>query len=197
MYTLKKLPFSFYELEPFIDTHTIGLHYYKHQASYLTNLNKILENYNLNYPIEDLYNHIDKIKEEDKNDVIFYLGGVTNHDLYWETINPNNKEKPKGKLLAAINKKYGSIDNFWNEFKNLITNLKGSGYAFLIKDKNNNIDLMTTSNQDSPRLYGFTPLLTLDLWEHAYYLNYENDKSRYFDNFKTIVNFNYANKLFN
>ena len=126
MYTLKKLPFSFYELEPFIDTHTIGLHYYKHQASYLTNLNKILENYNLNYPIEDLYNHIDKIKEEDKNDVIFYLGGVTNHDLYWETINPNNKEKPKGKLLAAINKKYGSIDNFWNEFKNLTTNLKGS-----------------------------------------------------------------------
>ena len=177
MYTLKKLPFSFYELEPFIDTHTIGLHYYKHQASYLTNLNKLLE--------------------EDKNDVIFYLGGVTNHDLYWETINPNNKEKPKGKLLDAISKKYGSMDNFWKEFKNLITNLKGSGYVFLIKDKNNNIDLMTTSNQDSPKLYGFTPLLTLDLWEHAYYLNYENDKLKYFDNFKTIVNFNYANKLFN
>ncbi len=76
---------------------------------------------------------------------MFYLGGVTNHDLYWKTINPNNKEKPKGKLLAAISKKYGSMDNFWNEFKNLITNLKGSRYVFLIKDKNNNIDLMTTS----------------------------------------------------
>ena len=117
MYTLKTLPFSFYELEPFIDTHTIGLHYHKHQSSYLNNLNKILEKYNFNYPIEDLYNHLDKIKEEDKNDVIFYLGGVTNHDLYWETINSNNKEKPKGKLLDAISKKYGSMDNFWNEFK--------------------------------------------------------------------------------
>ena len=95
MYTLKKLPFSFYELEPFIDTYTIGLHYHKHQASYLNNLNKILEKYNFNYPIEDLYNHLDEIKEEDKNDIIFYLGGVTNHDLYWETISPNNKEKPK------------------------------------------------------------------------------------------------------
>ena len=80
MYTLKKLPFSFYELEPFIDTHTIGLHYYKHQASYLTNLNKLLENYNLNYPIEDLYNHLDKIKEEDKNDVNVYIGKETKLD---------------------------------------------------------------------------------------------------------------------
>ena len=197
MYTLKKLPFTFYELEPFIDTYTIGLHYHKHQDYYLKALNKILEKYNFNYQIEDLYNHLDEIKDEDKNDVIFYLGGVINHDLYWETINPNNKEKPKGKLLDDINKKYGSMNNFWNEFKNLTTNLKGSGYVFLIKDKNNNIDLMTTSNQDNPRLYGYTPLLTLDLWEHAYYLNYENDKLKYFDNFKTIVNFNYANKLFN
>lgn len=89
------------------------------------------------------------------------------------------------------------MDNFWNEFKNLITNLKRSSYIFLIKDKDYTIDLMTTSNQDSTKLYGFTPLLTLVLWEHAYYLNYENDKLKYFDNFKTIVNFNYANKLFN
>lgn len=126
MYTLKTLPFSFYELEPFIDTHTIDLHYHKHQAPYLNNLNKILEKYNFNYPIEDLYDHLNEIK-----------------------------------------------------------------------DKDNTIDLMTTSNQDSTKLYGFTPLLTLVLWEHAYYLNYENDKLKYFDNFKTIVNFNYANKLFN
>lgn len=117
MYTLKKLPFSFYELEPFIDTHTIELHYYKHEASYLTNLNKILENYNLNYQIENLYNYLNEIKEEDKNDVIFYLSSVTNHDLYWKTINPNNKEKPKGKLLVVISKKYVSMDNLWNEFK--------------------------------------------------------------------------------
>ncbi len=100
----------------------------------------------MNYQNENLYNHLNEIKEEDKNDVIFYLDGVTNHDLYWETINSNNKQKPKGKLLAAISKKYVSMDNFWNEFKNLITNLKGSEYVFLIKDKNNNIDLMTTSN---------------------------------------------------
>lgn len=99
MYTLKKLPFTFYELEPFIDTHTIGLHYHKHQDYYLKALNKILEEYNFNYQIEDLYNHLDEIKDEDKNDVIFYLGGVINHDLYWKQLIQITKKNQKANYL--------------------------------------------------------------------------------------------------
>lgn len=197
MYTLKPLPFEMFSLEPFIDTHTIGLHHYKHELSYLNNLNKIIAKYNVNYKLEELYKHLDEFKDEDKNDLIFYLGGVINHELYWQSINPNNKENPQGKLLDAINKKYGSLDNFGMEFKNLVTNLKGSGYVFLVKSKNNEIDLISTSNQDSPYLFNLTPLFCIDLWEHAYYINYENDKQRYFENFKTLANFNYANKKFN
>ena len=197
MYTLKSLPFEMFSLEPFIDTHTIGLHHYKHELSYLNNLNKIIAKYNVNYKLEELYKHLDEFKDEDKNDLIFYLGGVINHELYWQSINPNNKENPQNKLLDAINKKYGPIDNFWIEFKNLITDLKGSGYVFLVKNKNDEIDLISTSNQDSPYLFNLTPLFCIDLWEHAYYINYENDKQRYFENFKTLANFNYANKKFN
>lgn len=197
MYNLKSLPFSFSALEPFIDTHTVALHYYKHQASYLNSLNKILEKYKFNYEIEMLYNKLDLIKNEDLNDVIFYLGGVLNHDIYWESINPSDKESPKGMLLDAINEKYGSIDNFFNEFQKLSLNIKGAGYVFLVKTQDKKVDLITTSNQDNPTLFGLTPLLTIDLWEHAYYLNYNNDKQKYFDNYKQIVNFRYANNVFN
>ncbi len=197
MHTLMKLPFSFEDLEPFIDTHTIGLHYLKHQASYLSSLNKILEKYNFDYEIEGLYNHLDMIDNEDINDVIFYLGGVVNHNIYWESINPYNKELPQGKLLEKINLKYKDMDNFWEEIKKLVSNLKGSGYVFLVKTKDGEVDLITTSNQDNPLLYGLIPLFTIDLWEHAYYINYENDKLKYLENFKTIANFKYANNIFN
>ncbi len=197
MYSLDKLTFEFSSLEPFIDTHTMALHYLKHQATYLNNLNKLIKNYNFKYSLEDLYNHLDEIKEEDINDCLFNLGGVINHNLYWKSINPKDKEIPKGKLLEAINKKYLSMDNFWEKFKALILSLKGSGYVFLIKTRDLDIDLIITCNQDSPYLYGYTPLLAFDLWEHAYYINYENDKLRYFENFKTIVNFRYANNIFN
>ena len=197
MHTLMKLTFSFEDLEPFIDTHTIGLHYLKHQASYLSSLNKIFEKYNFDYEIEGLYNHLDMIDNEDINDVIFYLGGVVNHNIYWESINPYNKELPQGKLLEKINLKYKDMDNFWEKIKKLVSNLKGSGYVFLVKTKDGEVDLITTSNQDNPLLYGLIPLFTIDLWEHAYYINYENDKLKYLESFKTIANFKYANNIFN
>ena len=172
MYTLKPLPFEMFSLEPFIDTHTIGLHHYRHELSYLNNLNKILAKYNLNnkYRIDE---------------------------LYWQSINPHNKENPKGKLLDAIKEKFGSFDNMWNEFKNLVTDLKGSGYIFLAQNKDNQLELISTSNQDSPYLFNLFPLFCIDFWEHAYYINYENDKLNYFENFKILANFNYANKNFN
>ena len=100
-------------------------------------------------------------------------------------------------MLDTIKEKFGSFDNMWEEVKTLVTTLKGSGYVFLVKNQNNVIDLISTSNQDSPCLFNLTPLFCIDLWEHAYYINYENDKLKYFENFKILANFNYANKNFN
>ena len=195
MYKLKELPFSYQDLEPFIDTHTIGLHYHKHEQNYLNNLNKLLikNNFSFNYPIEDLYKHLDDFKN-DENDLLFNLGGVLNHDLYWQTINPNKKEEPNNILLTLINSKFTSLDNFKQTFIDYALNLKGSGYIFLILN-NNELELMTTLNQDSPLKYSFIPLLCIDMWEHAYYLNYQNNKQEYLNNFWQIINFKYSNDI--
>lgn len=114
MYTLKPLPFFYQDLEPYIDIHTIGLHHNKHEQNYLNQLNKILEknNFSFSYPIEGLYKNLDSFHETDKNDILFHLGGVVNHELYWQSINPKDKEKPLNELLQAIINKYGSFDNF-------------------------------------------------------------------------------------
>lgn len=196
MYTLKPLPFLYQDLEPYIDTHTIGLHHNKHEQNYLNQLNKILEknNFSFSYPIEGIYKNLDRFNETDKNDILFNLGGVVNHELYWQSINPKDKEKPLDELLQAIINKYGSFDKFRETFIKLALSIKGSGYTFLVKNTNNQIDIINTSNQDNPYLYGYIPLFNVDMWEHAYYLNYKNNKQEYLENFFEIANFNYANK---
>ena len=193
MYNLPKLPFQYQDLEPYLNTQTIALHYHKHQKNYLNNLNNILikNNFNFNYPMEELYNHLNDFKTN-QNDILFNLGGIINHNIYWQTINPNNKEKPNTILTNLINKKYQTLENFQKKLIEYALNLKGSGYIFLIYD-NQNIDLMTTKNQDSPLKYGYTPLLCIDMWEHAYYLNYQNNKQEYLNNFLEIINYKYAN----
>lgn len=195
MYELNPLPFLYQDLEPFIDTHTMGLHYNKHQKNYLNKLNDLLKknNFDFSYPIEEIYNHLNIFKKEDINDILFNLGGVVNHNLYWQSINPQNKEKLNGLLLEKINNKYGSFDKFKEKFIELALSLKGAGYTFLVKKKDNTIDIINTSNQDSPYLYGYIPLFNVDMWEHAYYLNYKNNKREYLDNLFDIANFNYAN----
>ena len=181
MYNLEPLPFLYQDLEPYIDTHTIGVHYHKHHQNYLNKLNTILKNnnFNFNYPIEDIYNHLNKFTPKDQNDIIFNLGGVVNHNLYWKSINPNNKENPTGNLLTEINNRFGNFENFKKEFINKALALKGSGYTFLIVKPDKTIDIMNTTNQDSPLLFGYTPLFVVDMWEHAYYLNYKNNKQEY------------------
>lgn len=198
MYKLESLPFKYQDLEPYIDTHTMGLHHNKHQRTYLKNLNNLLKknNYNFNYPIEDLNLHLNEISEEDRNDALFNWGGVINHNLYWQSINPKDREVPIGNLLDKIIQKYANLNNFKETFMNTALKLKGSGYTFLVK-KNNEIDIINTTNQDSPLLLGYIPLFNVDMWEHAYYLNYKNNKKDYLDNFFEISNFYYANKIMN
>ena len=196
MYKLENISFSYQELEPYIDTHTLGLHYKKHQKGYLDKLNELLiaNNFNFDIPIEKVYRIIDTL--DNKNDILFFLGGVINHNIYWESINPHQKEAPNSELLLAINNRFGNMENFWEEARKLCLNIKGSGYIYLVIDKFKRLDLWLLSNQDSPYIYEATPLFCIDLWEHAYYLNYENDKMKYFDTMKIIANFKYANKIY-
>ena len=197
MYQLAMLPYAFQDLEPFIDTHTMGLHYHKHEMAYLNNLNNLLRKYNYNYRynLSDLVYHINEFNNEDIANILFNLGGVLNHELYWKSMN-NNSNLPKGKLKNKIDSQYGDFNNFWNEFKRMALSLKGSGYTFLVLRKDGNLEILNFHNQDIPLLYGYVPLFNIDLWEHAYYLNYENDRSKYIDNFREIGDFTNASFLY-
>ena len=199
MYELPTLPYLYQDLEPFIDTHTMGLHHDKHQRNYLKQLNELLKknNYNYQYNMNELVYHIDEFPLEDRGNILFNLGGVLNHNLYWKSMSPYNRQKPLGKLKESIDKKYGSYEKFWDTLKQKALILKGSGYVFLVIKDYGELDIINMPNQDTPLSLGFIPLFNIDLWEHAYYINYENDKSRYIDNFKQIADFTNANKIFN
>lgn len=195
MYTLFDLPYSYQDLEPFIDTHTMGLHYLKHTLGYLNKLNELLikENYDFRYNLEELIYHISEFSSKD--DILFNLGGVLNHNLYFYSMS-NYHTMPSIEVMKKINDKFGSYDYFWNKFKEVALKLKGSGYTFVVL-KNNDLDIINLSNQENPLLYGMIPLFCIDLWEHAYYLNYNNDKSKYIDNFKEIADFGMFNTIYN
>lgn len=152
-------------------------------------------NYDYRYNTNELIFHINEFPTDEKEDLLFNLGGVLNHNLYWKSMSPD-RQKPNGKLKIAIDKKYGDYDKFWKEIKKKALNLKGSGYTFLILKSNGELDIINTSNQDTPLLECHIPLFTIDMWEHAYYLNYKNEKSEYLDNFERIANFENANQIY-
>lgn len=194
MYYLSSLPYEYDSLEPYIDTHTLGLHKNKHQRNYLNKLNQLLleNNYKFNYPLEELYNHIDEFPVSNREDILFNLGGVINHDIYFNSMS-EKREEPNIFLKTMILSEYESYDNFKKEFKKKAMSLKGSGYTFLVLS-NGKLDIINLFNQDSPYRYNMLPLITIDMWEHAYYLNYKNEKEKYIDNFLEIVDFKQANK---
>lgn len=198
MYELPHLSYSFEELEPYIDTHTMGVHYHKHHQNYANQLNTLLSenNYDYRYNLNELLYHINEFPKNDRENILFNLGGVINHNLYWKSMHPNS-EKPLGNLKFYIERKYVSYDAFWEVLKKKALSLKGSGYIFLVLKNDGELDIINTSNQDTPLSMGYIPLFTIDMWEHDYYLNYKNEKSDYIDNFKNIADFRNANKIFN
>ena len=199
MYELLKLPYLFQDLEPYIDTHTMGLHYHKHQQGYLNKLNDLLmkSNYDYRYTIEELPFHIMEFPKNIQEDILFNLGGVLNHNLYFNSISPKKNGFPNGKLRKKIENQYGSLDNFFAKLKENVMKLKESGYTFLVLRNDGMLEIKNFSNQELPVLFGYIPLFNIDLWEHAYYINYENDKKRYITNFKQIIDFNNANNIYN
>lgn len=197
MYKLEALPYDYDALEPIISATTINIHYNRHYKNYLDKLNAILNSigYKFEDSIENIIINIDKFPIENRGDILFNAGGVINHNLYFKSMSKPPK-LPSGKLLDKINSTYGSYDSFKEEFIRTTKKLVGSGYTFLVLDKGKNLKIINTSNQESPYSYGFIPLLTIDLWEHAYYLDYQNKRDDYINNFFSIVNFESAEKIY-
>ena len=196
MYKLDSLPVLYQDLEPYIDTHTMGVHYNKHEKGYLDRLNKFLREagYNGNYTIPEIIINIDEFPMEYRGDILYNAGGVVNHDLYWNSM--GKLSLPSGKLLEKIVSTYGSYDSFKKKFIEEANKVIGSGYTFLVMDNKKNLNIINLSNQDSPLSYGYEPLFTIDLWEHAYYLDYQNKRADYINNFFSIVNFDEASKKY-
>ncbi len=191
------LKYRYDSLEPYIDTKTVGLHYHNHYLTYVNNLNKILEEEKIK---EDnllfLLNNIDTIEIKNKDRLIFNIGGILNHELYFNSINPNKNIKPQGNLKIAIEKQFGNFENFKQTFINTALELVGSGYTFLVINSEKELQIINTSNQETPYLYGMIPIMAIDLWEHAYYLSYQSNKKQYIMNFFEIVDFDYVEKQY-
>jgi len=195
MYTLNNIDYPYNALEPILSENTINIHHNKHHKKYLDNLNDLLNknNYDYRYTKEELVNKIDIFPIQDRGNILFNLGGVLNHDLYFDIMGPNNHEI-KGKFKDKVIKQYGSFNNFKNEFIKQTKFLVGSGYTFLVLNKENNLEIINVSNQETPYSYGLIPIMNIDLWEHAYYLDYQNKKDEYINNFFSIIDYDKVNK---
>jgi superoxide dismutase, Fe-Mn family len=196
-YQLPPLPFPSDALEPNIDKQTMEIHHGKHHAAYVNNLNAAIAK----HPELDgkpLHNNLAKIPEDIKTAVRNNGGGHHNHSLFWEILNPAGKPgtAPVGNLANAINKKFGSFDAFKEKFTAAATTRFGSGWAWLIK-KGQDIDVISLPNQDSPIMEGAFPIIGLDVWEHAYYLKYQNKRPDYIAAFWNVINWKVAEDRFN
>ena len=193
----KRITLDYKSLEPYIDDRTLDLHYNIHYRNYTDKLNKYLKdiNYNYKYSAEYLAKNIDILPMENRDEILFNLGGYLNHSLYFYNLTDRKKEIPK-ELLDEINKYFGSFSLFKEEFIDMALEVKGSGYTFLVLDKNNKLRIINTSNQDTPYYYGFTPIMTIDVWEHSYYLKYTYDRKKYLDSIFNVIDFDKVYKLY-
>ena len=196
MYQKDNLTYS--SLEPYISDRTLSIHYNNHYLKYLKNLNDLLikENYNFKYTKEELFNHIDEFNISSRDKILFNLGGVVNHELYFYNISNLKNNIPVGSIKKEIDQYYVNYETFKKEFKKMALELVGSGYTYLVINKNKELQIINMSNQESPYMYGMIPIIALDLWEHAYYLDYQNNKEKYIDTFFEIIDFNKINNLY-
>lgn len=187
----KKIKLNYSSLEPVISDINLDIHYNNHYGKYVDNLNKLLPNYDGS--LESILENIDSFDKKDRGNILTNAGGVLNHELYFRSM--SDKPWTNNILVGDIVKQYGSIDNFKNEFIDIANKLVGSGYTFLVY-KDSNFDIMNLPNQENPYSYNCIPLIALDLWEHAYYLTYYNNRALYIENFFRVINFDYANTLY-
>lgn len=190
-YTLPALPYDYDALEPVIDRQTMEIHHTKHHQAYITNLNAALakDPTSAEKPLEELLKHLDTVPEEIRTTVQNNGGGHANHTLFWSSMQqPNMQNDPTGELLEAVGGAFGSLDAFKTEFGNAAMSRFGSGWAWLVKKSNGSLAAYSLPNQDSPLMQGDIPLLGLDVWEHAYYLKYQNRRAEYVATWWQVVN---------
>lgn len=198
-YELPDLPYDFDALEPHIDEKTMRIHHGKHHQGYTNKVNAALEGTKFaSLPIEEVLTKIDEVPSDKKQAVINNGGGYANHKLFWEVLSPNGGGTPDGDVAKAIDKKFGSFDKFKEEFTNAAATQFGSGWGWLCVDGSGNLKVTSTPNQNSPIMDGLTPILGVDVWEHAYYLKYQNLRPDYVQAWWNVVNWdavaeNYAN----
>jgi Fe-Mn family superoxide dismutase len=189
-FTLPPLPYAYDALEPFIDAQTMQIHHDKHHAAYVANLNKAVAGHDdlAKKSVEDLLRDLEAIPESIRTAVRNHGGGHANHTLFWQLLAKDKPAEPKGALLAAIEKRFGSYTAFKDHFSKAAAGLFGSGWTWLTVGAGKELLVENTSNQDTPLSAGRTPLLTLDVWEHAYYLKYQNRRPEYIAAFFKIIN---------
>ncbi|MCO4511481.1 superoxide dismutase [Streptococcus infantarius] len=185
---LPELPYAYDALEPYIDAETMRLHHDKHHATYVANANAALEKHpELGDDLEVILAELDKIPADIRQAVINNGGGALNHSLFWELLSPE-KQEPTADVLAAIEEAFGSFEDFKTAFTQAATTRFGSGWAWLVVNKDDKLEVISTANQDNPISEGKKPILGLDVWEHAYYLKYHNVRPDYIKAFFDIIN---------
>lgn len=193
-YTLPDLPYAFDALEPYIDEETMHLHHDKHHNTYVTNLNAAIEKHPElgEKTIEELLSDMDAVPTDIKTAVRNNGGGHANHSFFWKIMAPNAGGEPTGAIKEAIDEAFGDFATFKEEFKRAAAGRFGSGWAWLVME-NGKLAITSTANQDSPLMEGKTPILGLDVWEHAYYLKYKNVRPDYIEAFWNVVNWEEVN----
>ncbi len=199
-FTLPELGFSYAALEPIIDTKTMEIHHTKHHGGYVKKLNTAVVQSDSQHKslLEILQGVTDK---EEDDDLRNNAGGHFNHTLFWEILLPGGSTQPENELLNQINNDFGSFEDFKNQFSKLASEVFGSGWTWLCVDENKKLFIMNTENQDNPLMKKIvsktgTPILGVDVWEHAYYLNYQNDRKEYIANFMKVINWDVVGRKF-
>lgn len=197
-FQLPPLPYAPEALEPFIDAQTMTIHHGKHHAAYVNNLNAALEKHPelSGWSLDDLLIKLNEVPEDIRTVVRNHGGGHWNHTMFWEIMAPNAGGAPTGALANAINDTFGSFDAFKAEFEKAANGRFGSGWAWLVKKSDGGLAIVSTANQDNPLTDGLTPLMGIDVWEHAYYLKYQNRRPEYVTNWWNVVNWSEITRRF-
>ena len=196
-FELPRLPYDYTALEPYVDAQTMEIHYTKHHNAYVTKLNGALEKYPelQEKSISELLTDLNALPEDIRTAVRNNGGGHMNHTMFWTIMKNAEGQKPEGDLLSAIEEKFGSFDEFKTVFSDAAATRFGSGWAWLVL-KDGKLEVMSTANQDNPVSEGYEPILGLDVWEHAYYLKYQNRRPEYIENWFNVVNWEEVSKLY-
>ena len=196
--THKPLPYPTNAIEPNIDAQTMEIHHGRHYKTYVDNYNKAVAGTELEAKsVEDVLKNIGSVPADKKTPITNNGGGALNHELFWELLTPGGSKMPIGKLAAAIDSTFGGYDKFKELFTAAATTRFGSGWAWLVKDASGKLSITSLPNQDSPLMTGMTPIVGLDVWEHAYYLKYQNKRPDYIAAFYNACNWDVAERKFN